>query len=153
MARIARVIGKLEATGPAERASNPLNLALYSYLRIVGDDGDELFLEQVFVPAYLDSTLSLGTPTELYVVTIPYPKLFGSHDKSFVYGMTLNGTRRNALKEVRQIFQGTKGAAFHLFWYGLVLMPAFGFGLLFWIAALRLLQLTLPEHQMSESLK
>jgi hypothetical protein len=53
----------------------------------------------------------------------------------------IDGTRN-----VKAWVRGSKGAALHFLCYGIVLMPAFGFGLLLWICAIRLLTLSVPPE-------
>lgn len=152
MARIVRVIGRLEAKGQAQYERDRGNYAIYDYLRFENEDQTEMYFERVCIPSYIDSLISPGSLSEFHIVTLSYPKVFGSRNFSFLYAITINGKTKESFDEIRHCFSSSKWGALNLFWIGIVLMPAFGFGLLLWIAALRLLGLSLPEQQMKDSI-
>ena len=153
MAGIVRVVGRLEAKGPVQYERDRGNYAIYDYIRFQGEDQTETYLQRVCIPTYLDSSISIGSPAEFHIVTLSYPKIFGSRDISYVYAVTLNGKTKESLNEVRRCFSSSKWGALNLFLVGIILLPAFGFGVLLWIAGLRLLGLALPEQQMNEDIK
>lgn len=153
MNEILRIDGRLAATGLVVHEQRPENVSIYDYLRFVGENGQETYLERVFVPGYLDSRIGAGFMGRFYLVTLHYPQLFGSKPSSFLFGVVSAGQLWDGIQPVRKCFGLTKMGVVQLFIGGLVLLVAWGFGLLFWIQAIRLIRLELPMNKMREALK
>lgn len=158
MAVIQKISGVLATTGPATyfgSDSQSESATNYDYLRIEGDDGREYYLERVVVPSYLDATLTSGTRGSFYIVPIAVPKLFGSHQVYSLFALSASdGKLRQAIPQAaRCTTDGKIGNALRLFWYGTILMPAFGVGLLYWIAALRFILIKAPVEEMQQALQ
>jgi hypothetical protein len=144
--------GKLEATGPVindgPASGSSESCAFYDYLRLDGN-GQEIFLERVMIPAYLDSLAKLGSVMTLGVVAVPVPTtFFGSKPVHLVYALETGGKARMGIDQAVRLHRSIKHRAFTLFWYGLILLPAWGFGVLFWIRAIRLITFRLPLNDM-----
>lgn len=156
MANIQKITGVLANTGPVTYTgpdSRVESAAVYDYLRIEADDGREHYLEKVSVPSYLDATLAPGTTGTFHVVTVTFPKLFGSHQLRYVFATSSDGKLRQAIPQAaRCATDGNIGAALRLLWYGTILMPAFGIGLLYWFAALRFMLVKAPVSEMQRAL-
>lgn len=156
MATIQKISGVLANTGPATYTgpdSRVESAAVYDYLRIEGDDGREHYLERIAVPSYLDATMAPATKGVFYVVTIPFPKLFGSHQLRYVFGTSSDGKIRQAVPQAaRCVTDGNGGAAFKLLVLGTFLLPAFGYGILFWLLAWRLMLVKAPVDEMQRAL-
>ena len=152
MASIHKVTGRLAALGPTInlRPTGGESNVIYEYLRFETSGGDERYFERVIVPSYLDSVLGFGAKGDFFVLTVPFPKMFGSSPVNVVFATSCEGKQRLAIPQAaRCITGGNGGFAFKLFMFGLIMMPAFGFGLIFWIWALRvmLVQVPMPEMQ------
>lgn len=156
MTTIQKISGVLVNTGPATYTGpdpRAESAAVYDYLRIEGDDGREHYLEKITVPSYLDATLAPDTKGCFYVVTITFPKLFGSQQFRYLFATSSDGKLREAIPQAaRCATNGTVGAALSLMLYGTILMPAFGIGLLFWYAALRFVLVKAPVSEMQRAL-
>ncbi|MDH0342066.1 hypothetical protein [Chromobacterium haemolyticum] len=149
---VRKIKGRLVATGPVmhdgvDNGAEPATI--YNYVRLQDENGGDTYMQQVFVPAVLDSLLDVGTAGTFYVVEVAIPKLFGSRPFHFVFGLEVGGKLYQAVPQTRRILNGCKGGAAKLAWYGLILLIAWGFGLLLWVQAARLLSITLPESEMT----
>jgi len=156
MASIQKMFGTLTNTGPCTYTGpngRVESATIYEYLRIEGGDGREHYLEKVVVPSYLDIACEPGLKGEFYLVTIPYPKLFGSYQIRYLFGISSNGKLREAiLQAARCVTSGHGGYVFQLLVLGTFLLPAFGFGMLFWLLALRLMLVKVPVDKMQQAL-
>lgn len=156
MAIIQKISGDLANTGPTTYTGPDCRVesaAIYDYLRIEGDDKKEHYLEKVIVPSYLDATLSPGTKGIFYVVTITFPKLFGSHQIRYLFATSNEGKLTHAIPQAaRCATDGNGGQALKLLLLGTMLLPAFGYGLLFWLLALRLMLVKAPVDEMQQAL-
>lgn len=153
---IRKIQGRLMATGPVlhdgvDNGSEPV--AIYQYVRFEEEGRREVYLQHVFVSSYLDSLLDAGSAGTFYVVELAMPKVFGSRPLYFIYAVDTGGKRYEAIPQTKRILNGCKGAAGKLAWYGLILLIAWGFGLLLWVQAARLLALQLPEAAMANALQ
>ena len=148
------VSGELVATGTvaydgAHNGAEPA--AMYDYVRIEDERGQDIFLERVIVPAALDSHLGLGTTGKFYLVEVRVPTLFGSKPMYFAYGIEVNGRRvHKAIAQTQRCLRSAKGGAIRLFGWGCILLVAWGFGLLLWVQACRLLSISLPLAAMED---
>lgn len=156
MASIQKISGALTNTGPCTYTGpngHVESATIYEYLRIEGDGGREYYLEKVVVPSYLDVACDPGLKGVFYLVTIPYPKLFGSHPIRYLFGISSNGKLRGAIPQTeRCVTRGNGGYVFQLLVLGAFLLPAFGFGMLFWLLALRLILVKVPVDKMQQAL-
>lgn len=154
MATIQKITGVLDTTGPVNYSGpdrRAESAAVYDYLRIEGDDGREHFLEKVAVPSYLDASIAVGMKGTFYFVTITFPTLLGSQPVRYLFATSSGGKLRQAIPQAaRCATQGNIGVALRLFWYGIILMPAFGVGLLYWLAALRFIRIKAPVNDMQQ---
>lgn len=153
-----KIQGRLMTTGPVlhdgiDNGSEPA--AIYQYVRFEeeGRSGAGAYLQNVFVSSYLDSLLDAGVAGTFYVVELAMPKLFGSRPFYFIYAVEIGGTLYEAIPQTKRILNGCKGAVGKLAWYGLILLIAWGFGLLLWVQAGRLFAMQLPEAAMANSLQ
>lgn len=145
--------GELVATGPvvhdgAHNGAEPA--AIYDYIRLEDEGGREIYMERVMVPAFLDSLIDVGTKGKFYIVEVRLPKLFGSKSMHFIYAINVNGKVRKAVEQTQRCLRSVKGGAIKLFGYGCVLLIAWGFGLLLWIQAFRLMRVSLPLADMRD---
>lgn len=154
MASIQKISGVLANTGQAVHIGGQAeSAAVYDYLRIEGEDGKEHYLEKVAVPSYLDATLAPGTKGNFYVVVIDFPKMFGSHQLRYLFATSSEGKLRQAIPQAaRCVTDGNLWEALRLFGYGVVLLPAFGYGVLLWLWALRLMLVKAPVADMQRAL-
>lgn len=156
MATIQKISGVLANTGPCTYTgpdSRAESATIYDYLRIEGDDERDYYLEKVVVPSYLDVACDPGVKGGFYLVTIPFPKLLGSHKIRYLFAIASDGKRREAIPQaVRCVTSGHGGYIFQLLVLGVALLPAFGFGILFWLLALRLMLVKAPEDEMRQAL-
>jgi len=107
--------------------------------------GQLIRLADVVVPAGAYGMLHQGASGRFDILYLIYPKPMGNYDRTFVVDVrTAEGTA-NGADSIHRWVQSSKGAAFHFFWYGFLLLPAFGFGLLLWVCALRLIALEVPQ--------
>lgn len=151
MSILRKVSGELVATGPvvhdgAHNGAEPA--AMYDYIRFEDEGGQEVYLERVIVPAFLDSLIDVGTKGKLYIVEVRVPTLFGSKPMHFIYAIDVNGKVRKAVEQTQRCLRSAKGGAIKLFGYGCVLLIAWGFGLLLWVQAFRLMRVNLPLADM-----
>jgi hypothetical protein len=100
----------------------------------------------VVVPGAIYWMLKAGVRGQFKLLHLTYPKPFGSYLRSFLIGMKSSEGSVDGESNVRKWVRDSKGGAFHFLWFGVVLMPAFGVGLLLWICAARLLMLTVPSE-------
>lgn len=152
---IRKIHGRLTTTGPVlqdgvDNGAEPA--AIYQYVRFEEEGRREVYLQHVFVPSYLDSLLNAGSVGTFFVVELAMPKLFGSRPFYFIYAVEIGGTLYEAIPQTKRILNGCKGAVGKLAWYGLILLIAWGFGLLLWVQAGRLFSMQLPEAAMANSL-
>lgn len=154
MASIQKISGVLANTGPAAYIGGRAeSAAVYDYLRIEGEDGREHYLEKVAVPSYLDATLAPGAKGNFYIVTINFPKMFCSHQLRYLFATSSDGKLRQAIPQAaRCVTDGNLWEALRLFGYGVVLLPAFGYGVLLWLWALRLMLVKAPADDMQRAL-
>jgi hypothetical protein len=155
MSRTRTLSGELVATGPVVYDGTQFGAAepysMYDYLRFEDEAGKDLYIERVVIPAYLDSSIRAGMEATFLVVEVPIPTMLGSKPMHFVYAVETGGKMRRAIEQVQKIFRLTKGAALPMFWYGLILLPAWGFGLVLWIRAVRIIKLRLPLDEMRQA--
>lgn len=155
-ADLKKIRGRIVAAGPVvydgvDNASEPA--AIYRFLRLVDEAGQEIYLEHVHIPAFLDSLISSGTVGTFYVMGIPIPKPFGSKPFYFVYALNIDGRLSDAIAQTNRLLRACKAGALRLAWFGLILLAAWGFGVVLWIQAVRLLSLSMPEAEMQRSLQ
>jgi len=152
MSSVKKLSGELVATGPVVyhgvQSGGAEPGSVYDYIRLENSDGQESYLERVTVPAFLDSLIGIGKVATLYVAEVRIPTLFSSAPMHFVYAVEVDGKVRKATEQVQKILRSIKGGVVTLFLLGLVLLPAWGAGLLFWIRAFRLIKLSLPLDEM-----
>lgn len=97
------------------------------------------------VPGNLHWMLKPGLEGKFELLHITYPKPLGSYIRSFLTEITSEKASGVGREGVRKWISSSKGACFHYLWYGVVLLPAFGFGVLLWICAFRLLRISVPS--------
>lgn len=108
-------------------------------------NGTIIRVTDIVVPGAIHWMLKAGMRGQFELLHLTYPKPFGSYLRSFLIGMKSCQGNADGEPNVRKWVRESKGAAFHFLWFGVVLMPAFGFGLLLWICAVRLLMLNVPS--------
>lgn len=154
MSCIRKLSGKLVATGPVVHHGVHTGSiepgSVYDYLRFEGPSGEGIYVAQVTVPAFLDSLLVVGAAMTISMAEIRMPTLWGSNPMQFLYAIRVGGKTLSAVQNAQRILDSMRGAALRLFLYGLILLPAWGAGLLFWFAALRITRLKLPIDKMVE---
>jgi hypothetical protein len=144
MIRYLKVQGRLAATGTAQSHGAPLWTSTFEYLRFETPESGSKHLQEVIVPSSVQALMELGDRGEFELMFVPYPKPFGTYERCFLTGVCTERGKVDAMPEVRKWISASKGAALNFFWLGLILMPGFGIGLLFWICALRLLLIKQP---------
>lgn len=150
MSIVKKISGELVATGPVvhDGAHNGAeSVAIYDYIRLDGA-GEELYLERVIVPAFLDSLIGVGIAGTFHFVEVRIPTLFGSKPMYFIYALEIGGKIRKAIEQTQRCLRSAKGGAVKLFGWGCVLLIAWGFGVLLWIQAYRLITVSLPLDEM-----
>lgn len=155
MSRTRKLSGELVATGPVVYDGPQSGVAepysMYDYLRFEDGTGKDIYVERVVIPAYLDSSVRTGMVATFLVAEVPIPTMLSSKPMHFVYELETGGKTRRAIEQVQKVFRLTKRAAYPLLGYGLILLPAWGFGLLFWFRAIRLIRLRLPLNEMRQA--
>lgn len=144
MTRLQELEGAVFRLGAAQRDART-DCYLLEELVLKNKDGQLIRLTDVVVPGGAFSLLVPGDDCRLHVLQLAYPKPIGTFDRAFVVRVLSNEGLVEGAENVRKWVSSSKGAAFHYLWYGLVLLPAFGFGLLLWACALRLLALKVPS--------
>lgn len=139
------------ATGPAVHQSGAEPCSFYDYLRFENSDGQEIYQERVMAPAFLDSLIGAGTVATFSIAEVLIPTLFGSKPMHFVYAVESNGKVRKAIEQNERILKSLKADSLKLVWYGFILLMAWGFGLLFWVQAVRFMRISLPLREMHQT--
>lgn len=152
MANIQKVSGRLVALGPTtQNGTGGESSVTYEYLRFETENGGEQYFERVVVPSYLDSALGFGTKGDFAIATIAIPNMFGSNPIHVVFATSCEGKPRQAIPQAaRCVTSGSGGLIMKMFLLGLILMPAFGVGLVFWVWALRLMFIKVPVIDMQQ---
>lgn len=139
------VRGEVRHVGNVKMRGGQEDCCLLDSLVIRESDGQTVRWVDVVVPSAIQDLLKLGDVAEFDVLVLNYPKPFGSTPRTFVVRLKSADGCIDGIQNVVAWIRGSKGAAFHFLWCGGVLMPAFGFGLLLWLCALRLLILNVPS--------
>jgi len=146
------VIGEVRHVGRVQMRGGQEDCCLLDSLVILESNGQTVRMVNVVVPSAIYDVLKPGDIGDFDTLVLNYPKPFGSAARTFVVRLKSAAECIDGIQNVKAWVRGSKGAAFHFLWYGIVLMPAFGFGLLLWICAGRLLALNVPrEVAMSSS--
>lgn len=147
------VVGEVRHVGQVQMRGGPEDCFLLDSLAIRGSDGHTTRMVGVVVPGAIYDVLKPGVVGNFAVLVLTYPKPFGSAERTFVVRLKSAEEFIDGIQNVRAWVRSSKGAALHFFWYGIVLMPAFGFGLLLWVCAARLLALNVPPDVSAVSLR
>ncbi len=150
--KVIKHTGKL-ILGPVEHApATPLfeAAALVEYIEIDVLEGDAVLLSRVLVPPILWSMLKSDSVCTLHLLEVPMPKLFfGIKPLYILFAVEVDGKVRKAIEPARGCLRVTKFSALKLFGCGLLLLPVYGFGLLFIVMAIRLWSISFPAAQMT----
>lgn len=149
MTHLQAISGTVVSVGPGEHDPGP-DCYLVRELVLKDGGGKGLRMVGIVVPGAAYWMLKPGAVGRFELLHLTYPKPLGSHTRSFLVNVSCADGDVNGIRNVQEWIRGSKGAALHFLWFGLVLMPAFGFGLLLWLCAARLLLLkapTLPGHE------
>lgn len=140
------VAGVVQHVGQVQISDGRGDCCLLDSLVIQASDGQTVRMVNVVVPGAIYELLQPGAVGNFDILILYYPKPFGSVARSFVVRMRSAEAYIEGMENVKAWVHSSKGAALHLLWYGIFLMPAFGFGLLLWICAGRLLALHVPSN-------
>jgi len=145
------ITGQLASWGTIEENQN--GARHYSYLRFNTESGSDGYCEGVMTLPVLDSLLrNRGTQT-FFFAEVRFPRFLGSARRYVLYAVQSQGRTTEAIEQSCRLVSQQKVEAFKLLFYGLFLLPLYGFGLLLWIWAARLLAVRLPAAAMSQELR
>lgn len=145
------VVGEVRHVGSVQVRGGQEDCFLLDSLVVRGSDGQTIRMLDIVVPGEIYEELKLGGTGQFEILALNYPKVFGSATRSFVISFKTADRLIDGIQNVKVWVRSSKGAALHYLWYGIVLMPAFGFGFLLWICAVRLLALNIPLDVTSSS--
>ncbi len=145
--------GELTVTGPYKDHGGSEPSARYDYMRFV-ESGRQVYLQDVVVPAYIDSFIRAGVRAVFYLVELRYPTLFFCRKSVWMmYGVEMDGQVHEAVSKVaRRVSGGNLWEAVQYALVGLVTLPLAGVGILLLILAARTLAVTLPVVKMRAAL-
>lgn len=153
MTHLQTIQGEIVGVGPAQHDVG-LDCYLVKGMVLREGNGSVVRLPEVVVPGAMHWMLKPGTAGRFELLHLTYPKPLGSYLRTFMFEISSADGDVNGLQNVNKWIRSSKGAAFHFLWLGLVLMPAFGFGLLLWLCAARLFALNaLPLSSSSDGAK
>lgn len=143
MTRLHQLEGAVVYRGAAQRDPRT-DCYLLGELVVKDGRGQVVRLTDVVVPGRAFSMLTSGGKCQIQVLHLTYPKPLGTFERAFLVKVHSDVGFADGAEDIRKWVTSSKGAAFHYLWYGLILLPAFGFGLLLWACALRLIALEVP---------
>lgn len=149
------VSGRFVGHGAYKNYAQGGPITIYESVRFAGDDGRDVFLENVVAPEIVCSYAPINTTGKFYIAEVVMPTFFFGTGKVYclfaveVGGRTIEGVERVA----KQINTSRLVQAAQAFIGGIPGMFIFGLGLLIWWYALRLLSVKVPEREMREALK
>lgn len=143
MAHLQTINGEVVSVAPGQHDPGP-DCYLVKELVLKDGSGKAVRLVDIVVPGAAHWMLKPGTAGRFDLLHLTYPKPLGYYVRSFLVRASCADGDVNGAQNVHRWIRSSKGAAFHFLWFGLVLMPAFGFGLLLWICAARLLLVKAP---------
>lgn len=126
---------------------------VYDWLQFRRDDGKSFRVAHVMIPEEVHDLLGAGLTATYHFVEIPVPKLIGSRPVYILFALEVAGVARSDISGAIQMLKSCKWAVARWLWFGLLFLPAFGLGLLFWLQAFRMMRLSLPETAMAEVIK
>ena len=144
MTHLQTISGEVVRVGPGQHDPGP-DCYLVEELVLKDRSGNAVRIAGIVVPGAAHWMLRPGMAGRFELLHLTYPKPMGSYTRSFLVNISCADGDMNGAQNVQKWIQSSKGAALHFLWFGLVLMPAFGFGLLLWICATRLLLLKAPS--------
>jgi hypothetical protein len=145
MSQFKKLVGEVRHVGRVLMSGGPEDCCQLDALVVRdSDNGEVIRMVDVIVPNAIHEVLKPGEIGQLEILMLNYPKPFGSAARYFVLRLESANEWIDGTSNVKAWVRGSKGAALHFLWFGLILMPAFGFGLLLWICAARLLALNVP---------
>ena len=153
MATIQKVTGRLAALGPMiHSGAGGESSVIYEYLRFETKEKEERYFERIIVPSYLDSVLGFGAHGDFYVLTLRLPKMFGSSPVHVMFANACEGKARHAIPQAALCLKSGHGSlALKLLLLGAITLPAFGFGVVLWIWALRMMLIKVPMVEMQQN--
>lgn len=143
MTHLQTINGVVIDIGAAQHDPGP-DCYLVKNLVLKESGGKVVRLAEVVVPGSIHWMLKPGAVGRFNLLYLTYPKPLGSYLRAFMTEVTCADGSVDGAQNVHSWIRSSKGAVLHFLWFGLVLMPAFGFGLLLWICAARLLLLNAP---------
>lgn len=143
MTHLQTINGEVVRVGPGQHDPGP-DCYLVKELVLKDGSGKAVRLVDIVVPGPAFWMLKPGVVGHFDLLHLTYPKPFGSYLRSFLSKASCPEGNVHGAQNINKWIRSSKGAAFHFLWFGLVLMPAFGFGLLLWICAARLLFVKAP---------
>ncbi|WP_109126175.1 hypothetical protein [Dyella sp. C11] len=145
------ITGYLASLGSIEENQN--GARYYSYLRFNTESGSDGYCEGVMTLPVLDSLLRDRDAQTFFFAEVRFPRFFGSAKRHVLYAVRSQGRTTEAVEQSCRLVSQQKVEAFKLLFYGLFLLPLYGFGLLLWIWAARLLAVRVPATAMSQELR
>lgn len=145
MIRRQTIFGKVVSVGRTFQQDGSRRCYLVDVVVLENDAGGIMRLIDVVVPCSIHWMLEVGEQGQFEFLYVQYPKPFGSYLRCFLIGLRSKRGNVQGAPDVQKWMRASRGAALHFFGYGLILMPAFGLGLLFWICAVRLVMVNLPD--------
>jgi hypothetical protein len=143
MTHLQTIDGEVVSVGPGQHDPGP-DCYLVKELVLKDGSGTVVRLVDVVVPGAAHWMLKPGAAGRFDLLHLTYPKPLGSYLRSFLVAASCADGDVNGARNIHRWIRSSKGAAFHFLWFGLLLMPAFGFGLLLWICATKLLFVKAP---------
>ncbi|MET3650302.1 hypothetical protein [Dyella japonica] len=145
------ITGHLISWGSTEENQN--GARHYSYLRFDTENGGDGYCEGVMTTPVLDSLLRNRNSQTFFLAEFQMPRFFGSAKKHVLYAVRSQGRTTETIQQTCRLVSQQKVEAFKLLFYGLFLLALYGFGLLLWVWAVRLLAVRLPAEAMSRELQ
>lgn len=143
------LIGKVVHVGNILQQGGPEDCCLLDSIVFRDRAGAITRLTGVVVPGKVHWTLTTGLEGQFELLHLTYPKPFGSYVRSFIVEVKSKDATVDGEDSVRKWISSSKGAFFQYLWFGLILLPAFGFGILLWICAIRLLKISFTKRPLS----
>ena len=144
MTHLQTINGEVVTVGPGQHDPGP-DCYLVKELVLKDGAGKAVRFVDIVIPGAAHWMLKPGAVGRFDLLHMTYPKPMGSYLCSFLVNASCANGQVNGAQSIHKWIRSSKGAAFHFLWFGVVLMPAFGFGLLLWICAFRLISLRVPQ--------
>lgn len=148
--QIQMISGRLIAHGAYKSTTQGGPITIYESVLFRGDDGKDVYLENVVTPEQVCSYISVGTHGKFYVAEVVMPTFFFGKGKVYcLFAAEVEGRSIEGIERVtKQVNTSRLVQAVQAFIGGIPAMFIFGLGLVIWLYAVRLLLVHVPEQEM-----